>query len=97
MTTYINIREVEYDFEETKYALIPSIYYNDHYIIEHPLCTLTHGFSQMPLFYLSKQFLIYFYGEAYYCYRMKLINTLIIFVLQIHLTEICLTTKSCMI
>ena len=65
MTTYINIREVEYDFEETKYALIPSIYYNDHYIIEHPLCTLTHGFHtnipQFLLFFMVSIMTIFFH------------------------------------
>ena len=38
---FIISRKVESDFEETKYPVIISIYCNDHYIIEHPLCTLT--------------------------------------------------------
>ena len=38
-------RKVETDFEETKYPLIISIYWNDIYIIKHSGCTQTHGFS----------------------------------------------------
>ena len=41
------------DLEETEYPLIISIYCNELYIIEHPLCTLTHGFNLLSLYIFS--------------------------------------------